>query len=299
MKKFDTLISNYLYNNKNVDLEGLGTFSLDEHFVLPPDAEKNAFYPLEGISFKHNTKVETTPALLEYIVQQTGKIRSLVSADFASYLAEIRQFVNIGKPWAIEGIGTLQKTKDGRYELIPGEAMSERISMQYDNDSEDNSEPVKRNRWIVGLLFTVAVVAVVAGLGFGVYVLFIKSQDNATEQTASNVTLPDTTGIAPISADTISRKPDSLNITTGNDSGYNYKAYFMTTKWKERLQKRTDQLTGFGIKTYYDSSIIRDTLRYRMFVYQRIIPPDSIRLVKVRDSLSAYFGNAVRLEKIP
>ncbi len=299
MKKFDTLISNYLYNNKNVDLEGLGTFTLDEHFVLPPDAEKNAFYPLEGIHFKHNTRAETTPALLEYIVQQTGKIRSLVSADFSSYVAEIRQFVNIGKPWAIEGIGTLQKTKDGRFELIPGEAMSERISMQYDNDAEDNSEPVKRNRWIVGLLFTVAVVAVVAGLGFGVYVLFIKSKDNAAEQTASNTTFPDTTGIAPIAADTISRKPDSLNTTPGIDSGYNYKAYFMTTKWKERLQKRTDQLTGFGLKTYYDSSIIRDTLRYRMFVYQRIIPPDSIRLVKVRDSLSAYFGNAVRLEKIP
>jgi flagellar basal body-associated protein FliL len=298
VKKFDTLISNYLYNNKNLDLEGLGTFTLDENFVLPPDAEKNAFYPLEGINFKHNTRAETTPALLDYLVQQTGKIRSLVTADFSSYLAEIKQFVNIGKPWAIEGIGTLQKNKEGKFELIPGEAMSERISMHYDNDNEEKAEPVRRNRWIVGLLFTVAVVAVVAGLGFGVYVLFIKSQGNTpTEQTAANTSLPDSTEFAPISADTVSRKPDSLN-TNGVDTAFNYKAYFMTTKWKERLQKRTDQLAGFGLKTFYDSTIIRDTLRYRMFVYQRIIPPDSIRLVKARDSLSAYFGSSVRLEKI-
>jgi len=298
VKKFDTLIANFLYNNKNADLEGIGTFTLDDHFVLPPDAEKTAFYPLEGISFKHNTRVETSPALLEYLIQQTGKIRSLVAADFSSYLSEIKQFVNIGKPWTIEGIGTLQKNKDGRFELIPGEAMSERISMHYENDSENNSEPVKRNRWIVGLLFTVAVVAVVAGLGFGVYVMFIKSSGNSsTEQTANNV-LSDTSDIAPVIIDSVSRKPDSLAMGSTVDSSYNYKAYFLTTKWKERVTKRSDQLSAFGVKTFYDSLIIRDTLRYRMFVYQRILPSDSLRVVKFRDSLSAYFGSSVRLEKI-
>ncbi len=297
MKKFDTLIANFLYNNKNADLEGLGTITLDDNFILPPDAEKTAFYPLEGISFKHNTRVETSPALLEYLIQQTGKIRSLVSADFSSYLAEVKQFVNIGKPWTIEGIGTFQKSKDGRFELIPGEAMSERISMHYENNEEDNSEPVKRNRWIVGLLFTVAVVAVVAGLGFGVYVMFIKSKGNTpTEQVATNST--DTLEFTATSTDTVSRKPDSVTSASNTDTNYNYKAYFLTTKWKERIEKRKVQLSTFGVKTFYDSSLVRDTFRYRMFVYQRILPPDSIRLVKVRDSLSAYFGSTVRLEKI-
>lgn len=299
MKKFDTLLSNYLYSNKNVDVEGLGTFSLDENFILPPDAEKAAFYPLEGIQFKYNNRAETSPELLDYLVQQTGKIRSLMSADFSSYVAEIRQFVNIGKPWVIEGIGTLQKTKVGGYELVPGEAMSERVNMHYVDENTESAEPVKRNRWIVGLLFTVAVAAVVGGLGFGIYVLFIKTQDNnsSSEQTAS--TFQDTSNV--ISTDTISRKPDSLvkrdssAVNLSTDTSYNYKVIHEITKWKERANKRTTQLNQLGIKSYFDSVVIRDTLRYRLFVYQKIQPADT---TKAKDSLSIFFGRRVRLEKL-
>lgn len=295
MKKFDTLLSNYLYSNKNVDIEGIGTFSLDDNFVLPPDTEKSAFYPLEGIRFHYNSRAETTPALLDYIVQQTGKIRSLITADFSSYVAEIKQFVNIGKPWVIEGIGTLQKTKEGKFELIPGEALSERISMHYMDEPEKSAEPVKGKRWLVGLLFTAAVLAVVAGIGFGVYVLFIKTNDNSngSEQAVNTVSPADTSG-AVMSTDTVSRKPDSLTTIPVIDSSNNYKAIFEITKWKERVDKRTAQLAQFGIKSYYDSMIIRDTLRYRIFVYQKIMPADTVR---VKDSLSLYFGRKVRLEK--
>jgi hypothetical protein len=297
VKKFDTLLSNYLYNNKSVDIEGLGTFSLDENFVLPPDTEKAAFYPLEGIHFKYNSRAETSPELLNYLVQQTGKIRSLISADFSSYVAEIRQFVNIGKSWAIEGIGTLQKTKAGNYELVPGEAMSERVNMHYVDEDEVTEKPVRRNRWILGLLFTIAVVAVVAGLGFGVYVLFIKTQDNKNTAQQATVSYPDT---AVVLTDSISRKPDSLlrkdssALNPTVDTSNNYKVIHEITKWRERATKRTNQLVQLGIKSYFDSMIIKDTLRYRLFVYQVIQPADT---EKVKDSLSVFFGRKVRLEK--
>jgi hypothetical protein len=299
VKKFDTLLSNYLYSNKTVDIEGLGTFSLDENFVLPPDAEKAAFYPLEGIHFTYSSRAETSPELLDYLVQQTGKIRSLISADFSSYVAEIRQFVNIGKAWVIEGIGTLQKTRNGNYELVPGEAMSERVNVHYVDEDEVTEKPVRRNRWIIGLLFTIAVVAVVAGLGFGVYVMFIKSQDNkdASQQTVS--TLPDSTKA--ISSDSISRKPDSLNrrdssaINISSDTSNNYKVIHEITKWRERATKRTSQLNQLGIKSTFDSMVMRDTLRYRLFVYKSIQPADTN---KAKDSLSIFFGRKVRLEKV-
>jgi hypothetical protein len=293
VKKFDALISNYLYTNKKLDIEGIGTFSIDDSFVLPPDAEKTAFFPLEGIQFEYSNRVQTSPGLLDYIVQQTGKIRSLISADFSSYVSEIKSFVNIGKPWVIEGIGTLQKTRDGSFELIPGEATSERINMHYMDEPDDGSQPVQRNRWIVGLLFTFAIVAVVAGIGFGIYVLFIKARDNnnASEQAVN--TVPADTASIPV--DSVIRKPDSLSVNADAANGNNYKAIFEVTKWKERVTKRTSQLAEYGIKSFYDSMIIRDTLRYRMFIYQKIPPADSI---KVRDSLSLYFGRKVRLERI-
>ena len=114
-----------------MEIEGLGTFSLDDNFLLPPDAEKTTFFPLEGIHFVYNSKAETSPELFDYIVEHTGKIRSLVKADFSSYVSEIKQFVNIGKPWAIEGIGTLQKNREGKFELVPGEALAERGNIHY------------------------------------------------------------------------------------------------------------------------------------------------------------------------
>lgn len=294
MKKFDTLISNYLYTNRQVDLEGIGSFSLDEHFVLPPDADKTAFYPLEGIQFEHNSRAETTPALLDFLMQQTGKIKSLIRADFSSYLAEIKQFVNIGKPWVIEGIGTLQKNRQGKFEFVPGAALSERINVHYAEEPETREEPVKRNRWIIGLLFSLAIAAVVAGLGFGIYVLFIKTQDNNTSDQVAVTPQSDTSNAK---TDTVSRKPDSIGTVAaaGTDTTNNYRAIFEITKWKERVDKRTAQLAQYGIKAMYDSMVIRDTLRYRMFIYQKIPLQDSAR---VRDSLSLYFGRRVRLEKI-
>lgn len=300
MKKFDTLIASFLYTNKTVDIEGLGTFSVDENFVLPPDTEKTTFFPLEGIQFNYDPKIPTSPALLDYLVQQTGKIRSLITSDFVSYIAEIRQFVNIGKPWVIEGIGTLQKNKEGRFELVPGEALSERINVHYVEENAENAEPVKRNRWIVGLLFTIAVVAVVAGLGFGIYALFFQGKGSHSAEQATTTAPAVDTQVVAVPKDTIFKKPDSLNAPApaAADSSFNYKAYIETTKWKERVEKRTAQLSQYGIKSYYDSMIIRDTLRYRMYVYQRIFPADSLRLVHARDSLSSYFGRRVRLEKI-
>ncbi|HEX6916101.1 MAG TPA: hypothetical protein VF145_12720 [Chitinophagaceae bacterium] len=293
MKKFDTLIANYLYSNRQVDLEGIGSFRLDENFVLPPDADKTTFFPLEGIHFEHNTKVETSPALIDYIVQHTGKIKSLVRADFSSYVSEVRQFVNIGKPWAIEGIGTLQKARDGRFELIPGEALAERVNIQYiDEDEAEDEEPVKRKKWMVGFILTLAIIAVVAGLAFGVYVLFIKTNESqqTSEQVENVFNNDDTQAVA--STDTLPAK-DTV-IRTVSDSA-NYKIYHEITASRNRAVTRTNQLGEYGVRSYFDSTGSGASLRYRLFVYQNILPADTTR---VKDSLRLYFGRPVWLERL-
>ena len=292
MKKFDTLISNYLYTNKKVDIEGIGSFSLDEHFVLPPDAEKGTFFPLEGVHLEHNLKAETSPGLIDYIIQHTGKIRSLVQADFSSYVAEIKQFVNIGKPWAIEGIGTLQKNKEGKFELIPGQVTAERVNMHYADEPEDDDEqPVRRRKWMVGFILALAIVAVVAGIGFGVYVLFIKTQDtNVTDPIATNVFTEEDT--ATLAADTTIRR-DSL-VTSTNDNT-NYRVTFETTASRTRAVTRTEQLKEYGVPALFDSINVQNQQWYRLFIYQSIMPRDTTR---IKDSLSLYFGRKVKLQRI-
>jgi nucleoid DNA-binding protein len=289
VKKFDSLIANYLYTNKKVDLEGIGSFSLDDQFVLPPDAEKSAFFPLEGIHFNHDTKLETSPGLIDYIIQHTGKIKSLVQADFSSYVSEVRQFVNIGKPWAIEGIGTLQKNKDGRFELIPGEIIAERVNMNYAVEEEEDDEPVKRRKWMVGFILSIAIIAVVAGIGFGIYVLFIKTQPASVAETDMPMILEDTTSVVQDSV--VRRDTVAMNM---NDTA-NYRAIFEVTNLRSRAVTRTTQLNEFNVNALYDSFSRDNAKWYRLFIYKNILPQDTLR---VKDSLSVYFGRKVRLEKL-
>lgn len=291
MKKFDTIISNYLYANKKMDIESLGSFRLDESFVLPPDTEKNTFFPLEGIHFEHNTRVETTPELIDHIVQHTGKIRSLVKADFASYVSEIKQFVNIGKPWAIEGLGTLQKNREGKYELVPGEALAERVNMHYTEQTEEDAEPVKRRKWMVGFILILAIAAVVGGIGFGTYILFIRTQGaTSTPQTQTQI-YNDNDTLAGTPPDTLVL-PKQDTLPTVPSGTVNFKAYFETTRHRAKAQGIVNGLSQKGVQSQFDSLIIRDTLRYRLFIYQQILPSDS---AKVKDSLSTFFGRNVRL----
>jgi nucleoid DNA-binding protein len=293
VKKFDTLISNYLYTHKKMDIEGLGTFSLDESFVLPPDAEKSTFFPLEGIHFKYDPKVETSTELVDYLMQHTGKIRSLVKADFNSYISEIKQFVNIGKAWAIEGIGTLQKNKEGNYELVPGEALAERVNIHYADETGDDEEPVKRRKWMVGFILTVALVAVIAGLGFGIYVLFIKTQNQGPASQTNTKLFSDDDSATVNPADTSTQtKQDTIPAVPPGT--VNYRAYFETTRHRDKAMNIVNNLSKLGVRSLFDSLVIRDTLRYRLYIYQQILPVDSAR---VKDSLSTYFGRRVRLER--
>ncbi len=293
VKKFDAIIANYLYRHKSMELEQIGSFTLDSSFVLPPEAEKSAFFPLEGIKFTYNRQAQNSPELMDYIVEQTGKIRSLISADFDSYLTEIRSFVNLGKPWVIAGIGTLQKIKDGSYELVPGQLSSERINTQYYVPEEENNEDekVRKRKWFVTFLLAIAGLIVLGGLGFGIYTLFIKTSTPSAEVStiepdtsvsvfdSANATRPDTATI----------RQDSLPAT----DTVRYRAIFTVTKWRQKASTTLNYWNRTGVPAFMDSLIMADTLRYRVFIYKRALPADTN---KVKESLAKVFGTRIILE---
>jgi hypothetical protein len=126
--KIAPLLAQYLYTNKKLDLPGIGTFLLDSSAILPvTDNKHNKPVLLEGVSFEHNSQLKEDPELVAYISSLSGKIKPLASADLDSHLELARQFLNIGKPFLFEGIGTLVRHKQSEYSFTSGTMVAEPI----------------------------------------------------------------------------------------------------------------------------------------------------------------------------
>ena len=109
--KISPLLAQFLISNKQLSLAGLGRFILDDS---------------GGIIFQHDASVKEDAELVRFIAENTGKMKSLVASDLDSNLELARQFLNIGKPYLFEGIGTLSKNKSGAIEFVQSNSSQER-----------------------------------------------------------------------------------------------------------------------------------------------------------------------------
>lgn len=109
--KISPLLAQFLINNKQLNLAGLGRFILDD---------------AGGITFQQDPSVKEDSELVSFIAQNTGKMKSLVASDLDSNLELARQFLNIGKPYLFEGIGTLSKNKFGAFEFVQSNTSPEK-----------------------------------------------------------------------------------------------------------------------------------------------------------------------------
>src|SRR5882757_1118507 len=125
--KIEQLLVQHFYNNREITLQGMGTFKLSPDFVLPMENDKEVVMPENAIDFQYNPKATEDDALINFIVQQTRKIKPLASADLDSYLVLGKQFLNIGKPFKIDGIGVLEKNMAGEYEFMQGHYTSSKM----------------------------------------------------------------------------------------------------------------------------------------------------------------------------
>lgn len=292
--KFDDLLAQYLYENKALKLQGIGTFTLDEKVALPSPTEKEIYYPIDGLSFIYNPKIETDEALITFLVKKLAKIQPLVRSDLDSYLSNMKQFINIGKPYTIEGIGTLNKNNQGTYEFTPGNFLPVKEELNPRRENPDHnyhleSKGSSAGRMVAVILIVLASLAALGGIGWGLYTLFEK-QDNTTQNVLDTDSLetsitPDTTNpqtIAPVTS-----QPTA-------DEEVPYKLIFEITRNKERAIKRTAQLNVLKIKAAYDTATIGDTLRYRLYTTMPLKAADTIR---VKDSLRRFFNKSIILDR--
>ena len=76
--KFDDQLAAYLYDNKTLTLEGIGTFTLDSKISVPREQEKEIYYPIDGLSFTYNPKSISDENLIIYMVKKLHKIEPLI-----------------------------------------------------------------------------------------------------------------------------------------------------------------------------------------------------------------------------
>ena len=185
--KLSPLLSEFLLANKELDLGGIGRFTID-----------NA----GSINFEQNASIRENPVLVSYIAEKSGKMKSLIASDLDSHLELARQFLNIGKPYLFDGIGTLTKNKFGQLEFVQSNSTSEKRELVGEGrdttsttensftDYEEMFSPKKSktsaSKRIVGL------VIILAGLSlavFGGYLVYSKTKSK-TKEPVTNKTEP-------------------------------------------------------------------------------------------------------------
>ncbi len=263
--KIDQLLVQHFYNAKQVTLQGIGTFTLSPDVIVPADTDKDIVLPENAVSFEYNPKATEDEELINYILQQTRKIRPLASADLESYIMLATQFLNIGKPLKIDGIGMLEKNQLGEYLFSQGQFINtktEQAEVKLKEKSREDvsfnnktDQPINRKKIAVILVSVIAI----AGIGLAAWYFLNTKDDVATPIVKNTIEQPKPTPpTAAVNTDTakkdtavaiVPQKPDSIikaPITPAGD--YTFKVVIKNYFTLAAAQKSFDRLTSYGHK---------------------------------------------------
>lgn len=216
--KIEHIIAQYLYTNKKVTLQDIGTFHLSANITLPGESDKDSVLPDNAISFDYNMKAVQDDGLIDFIVQQTRKIKPLATSDLESFTILGRQFMNIGKPLPIEGLGILQKNQLGEYEFIQGHTVNSRLEPIPAMLREKNKEeivfttPARKQQNVAGILVAIIIFLVLAGAA----ALYFVMKDNKEVKTDSLITQKPESGLPQNSVNTTTIVPTNAPPVTVN-----------------------------------------------------------------------------------
>src|SRR6185437_9300476 len=221
--KLPQLLSQYLYQHRKLDLPGIGSFTLDAGAVIPQESDRIGQVPATGIAFKNANIALADDVLITYIKEHTGKMKSLAAADLDFYLTTGRQLLNIGKPFYLDGIGTLLKNKEGLLEFTPGDYLVARLEDHHHDrrttaGHEEETREESRNTNSRQTLLLVGLIAGLIVIGWGGYYLY--KRNNFVEPTSENraTVIPDTTAARRVDSTTVARTAVDTNTAARNAS---------------------------------------------------------------------------------
>ena len=308
--KLAPILAQYLYNNKRLTLQGIGVFESHPTPYSDHSEPKNSkSVPAETITFHNNPTAKEDEELIRFISAQTGKMKPLAISDLESYIELMRQFLNIGKPFQIEGIGTLTKIRAHEFGFTQGDYLNER--MIETNEPEKTAGPSaddptvsfsdlykKHDKPGFTLKKTSIAFLLLGGIGLAVwggYTLYNKNQpatvseDNKPAEVAIPVKDTTTYTTATTATTTVS---DTVSVKNDiKPSGYKF--VFESTPNKNRAIKRFNFLKNINSDIRLETT---DSSLFKITVDLDIQPSDTLR---IKDSLNAwYYGRKDILVKI-
>ncbi|MET0299592.1 MAG: hypothetical protein ABW036_07515 [Flavitalea sp.] len=303
--KLSSVFAHYLYQNKTINLPGIGTFEIDPSVHIPDPSDKNSTDFMHLIRFTKKNILKADDALIEFIRVHTGKIRPLAESDLESFLSDGKLLLNIGKPFFLEGIGTLQKLRDGDYEYAPGAPVVERLEAEKPGDKVPKQRPAfdsgysqiepennSGRKILIGLGLALGLGAVI----WGGYSLYNRNTQPITpaaiedKQTPPPSTQPEPVKQADSSA---LQKIDSLNTAGATQQPLStaassttpgtFRYVLETTENKARAIRRIAQLELINPRIKMETT---DSTSFKIFVVLPGTPADTLR---TRDSLNLWY----------
>lgn len=274
--KLSHLLSQFLFSQKQISLAGIGRFSVDDSGT---------------ISFEQDKSVKEDPVLVNYLSEQSGKMKSLMAADLDSYLELARQFLNIGKPYLFEGIGTLAKNKFGKFDFEQSNSLVEKKEPVEGRDTTSTTEnsftdyqemfsPKKSKAlttkkivtWFIGI----------AGISlavFGGYLVYTKTKNKKiTAPTQQGPTTPVVNTPTPV------KPKDSIPATTTLPDSSTLYRFVIETAGRERAFKRFSDLKSYGLDIKMDT---RDSVLFKLYFLKQAKPSDTS---SIKNSLAISYG---------
>ena len=284
--KLAPLLAQYLYQYRRLDLPGIGTFILDSSVVFEPEfSKKNTPFKLDGVFFENNSAIRDSPALVDFIALQTGKIKALAAADLYSLLAEAQQFLNIGKPYLFEGIGSLTKIKSGEFAFTAGLALPI-TKIDYSAQEISSDSPLEVSNSDYKDIFyqrkkkptwqkPVAIIFLVAGLVLAIWGGYIVYSKTTTKNKKKSTSIKD---------EPVLMKKDSLAPQKDSSSSQipatvippgNYK-FIIEIAGRERALTRFTRLKDYGLDVQLET---RDSVTFKLFFLRPALIADTARMI--------------------
>ncbi|NOT50187.1 MAG: hypothetical protein HOP10_02810 [Chitinophagaceae bacterium] len=295
--KLAPLLAQFLYSNKRLDLPGIGTFLLEGPIIEETDSKQGKSLKPGDISFENNHALKETPDLVQYISSQTGKIKALAAADLDSHLNVVQQFLNIGKPFLLEGIGSLVKIKSGEYAFSSGDILSEKFkdytakeisaTSSIEESFSDYKKPMntgnsKNWRKPAVILLIIAGIGLAVWGGYTVYKITTAKNRSAKKEDIKK----DETVLVP---DTAAQKKDStaavVQVPTGSFR------FVLEVANAKRAFERYSRLKEYQWDVQMET---KDSVTYKLFMVLPVAVADTSHVV---DSLSGVNGRRVYIEQ--
>ena len=305
--KLPLLLTQFLYIQKKLNLPGIGSFTLDPTAVIPDDHNKDPHELAAGIAFLHIPVHHADDALIDFIRTHTGKIRPLAIADLESYLNLGTELLNIGKPFHLEGIGTLTKGQDGKYAFQQGEYAISKLDELHaepverparhmpllEQENLDYGSSGKGSRNILVILTVIGALAVVGWGGYLFYKRNMVAQHKPEEIVVPGVvTAVDSSNIKSLAPADSSKSPkQGISPPLAFSESHPYKFIILRTSNKDHALRRYRQLISYDLKVNMET---KDSSYFKIFFSFPALAKDTAH---IKDSLKREYAHDIFIER--